>query len=122
MIEPAWADVKRVTTQKGAPKTRAEAERAWRRAWEELEQWRIQAWIERIPRHIKEVIRCEGGSEYREGAAECQRDWKALKRIDQYRQQVIAYMRQQALLGPNRVDPMKPLLRKPKLPDIPKRM
>ena len=43
MIEPAWAYLKRVTTRKGAPKTRAEAERAWRKAWEELEQWRIQA-------------------------------------------------------------------------------
>jgi hypothetical protein len=104
MIEPAWAHLKRVTTRKGAPKTRAEAERVWKQAWEELEQWRIQAWIERIPRHIKEVIRCEGGNEYREGAAECQRDWKTLKHIDQYGQQVIAYMRQQALLGLNRVD------------------
>ena len=37
----------------------------------------------------KEVIRCEGGNEYHEGAAGCQRDQKELKRIDQYRQQVI---------------------------------
>jgi hypothetical protein len=32
-----------------------------------LPQRQIQAWIERIIRHIKEVIRREGGNEYREG-------------------------------------------------------
>jgi hypothetical protein len=26
----------------------------------ELEQWRIQSWIERIPRHVQEVIRLDG--------------------------------------------------------------
>ncbi|KAF1985386.1 hypothetical protein K402DRAFT_394729, partial [Aulographum hederae CBS 113979] len=51
-IEPCWFWMKRWTTKKGAPKSRAEA---------------IRAWIERIPRHIKEIIRCEGGNEYREG-------------------------------------------------------
>lgn len=30
-------------------------------------QERIQAWIERIVDHIKEVIQLEGGNEYREG-------------------------------------------------------
>ena len=104
MIEPCWNYIKRVTTQKGVPQTRAEAERAWRKAWEELEQWRIQAWIERIPRYIQEVIRCRGGNEYREGAADCTRDWKALKRQDRYRRQVIAYMRQQVLIKLNRLD------------------
>jgi len=38
----------------------------WFQAWDELEQWRIQSWIERIPRHIQEVIRLEGDN-YREG-------------------------------------------------------
>lgn len=41
MIEPAWMRLKRVTIKKGALKSRAEAERVWRQAWEELEQWRI---------------------------------------------------------------------------------
>jgi hypothetical protein len=27
----------------------------------------IQAWIERIPRHVREVIRLQGGNEYKEG-------------------------------------------------------
>jgi len=67
MIEPAWPYLKRVTTKTGAPKSRAEAERVWEKAWEDLDQSRIQMWIERIPHHIEEVIRLEGGNEYREG-------------------------------------------------------
>jgi len=122
MIEPAWLYLKRVTTRKGAPKTRAEAERAWRKAWEELEQWRIQAWIERIPRHIKEVIRCRGGNDYVEGAADSARDWKALKRMARYRRDVITYMRQQVLLSLNRLDSAEPLLSKPQEPELPERM
>lgn len=70
MIEPAWPYMKRVTTKKGAPQSRAEAERVWREAWEGLEQWRIQAWIERIIRHIQEIIALEGGNEYKEGKTE----------------------------------------------------
>lgn len=31
------------------------------------EQWRIQHWIERIPYHIQEVFRLDGGNEYNEG-------------------------------------------------------
>jgi hypothetical protein len=31
-----------------------------------MEQERIQAWTERISIHIKEVIRFEGGNEYKE--------------------------------------------------------
>ena len=67
MIEPCWPHMKRITTKKGAPKNRADAERAWKNAWDEIEQEQIQAWIERIPRHIQEVIRLEGGNEYLEG-------------------------------------------------------
>jgi hypothetical protein len=37
--------------------------------WLELERKRIQAWIERIPRHIQEVIRLDGGNEGREASA-----------------------------------------------------
>ena len=122
MIEPCWYYLKRATTKKGAPKNRAEAERVWQKAWDELEQWRIQAWIERIPRHIQEVIRLEGGNEYREGAADSARDWKALKKMDQYRRQVIDYMRQQVLLSLNRADPNKPLLKKPQPVELPQLM
>mgnify|MGYP001068972749 CR=1 FL=1 len=59
--------MKKYTTKKGAPKSRAEAIKAWHQAWEDLPQERIQEWIERLPRHIEEIIRLEGGNEYREG-------------------------------------------------------
>ncbi|KAK5998492.1 hypothetical protein PT974_00871 [Cladobotryum mycophilum] len=66
-IEPAWPWMKRRTTRKGAPKNRQEAIRAWEAAWKEIPQSAIQAWIERIPRHIEEIIKLEGGNEYKEG-------------------------------------------------------
>jgi hypothetical protein len=66
-IEPSWGWLKRRTTRKGAPKTRDLAVASWLTHWNDMPQEKIQAWIERIPRHIKEIIRCEGGNEYREG-------------------------------------------------------
>jgi transposase len=67
MIEPAWGHLKRVTTKKGAPRTRPQAAERWTKAWKDLEQNRIQAWIERIPRHIKMVLRLDGDNKYKEG-------------------------------------------------------
>ena len=68
MIEPCWFWMKRRTTRLGAPRTRIEAEKAWTKCWtEELTQKRIQSWIERIKRHVDEVILLDGGNEYREG-------------------------------------------------------
>lgn len=67
-IEAAWPWMKRTTTRKGAPKSRKEAIQAWEAAWREMPQEAIQKWIERIPRHVEEIIRLEGGNEYREGA------------------------------------------------------
>ena len=32
-----------------------------------MSQERIQAWIERIPFHIQEIIKCEGDNLYKEG-------------------------------------------------------
>jgi transposase len=66
-IEPCWPWMKRYTTKKGAPKSRAEAIRVWERCWEDLAQKQIQAWIERIPRHVQKIIELEGGNEYQEG-------------------------------------------------------
>jgi hypothetical protein len=67
MIEPCWVYLKRVITKKGGLKSQTEAEKAWITAWKDLQQKQIQQWIERIMRHIKEVIGLEGGNEYREG-------------------------------------------------------
>ena len=79
MIEPCWGYLKRVTTKRGAPTSRAAAEKAWLGAWQDLEQWRIQQWIERIPRHIQKIIEFKGGNDYREGAEERQRSRKQLR-------------------------------------------
>ena len=53
MIEPAWIWMKRETTCKGVPQNRIIATKVWTKAWKKLTQKRIQAWIERIPRHIQ---------------------------------------------------------------------
>ena len=66
-IEPAWGWLKRKTTSKGAPRYRTLMEFKWRECWIDLEQKRIQAWIERIPRHMEQVSLLHGGNEYREG-------------------------------------------------------
>ena len=70
-IEPCWWWMKRRTTRKGCPRTRAILTKVWTRCWEkELSQKRIQSWIERLPRHIAKVIELRGGNEYREGREE----------------------------------------------------
>jgi hypothetical protein len=66
-IEPTWMWLKRRTTINGAPAAKKTAQKLWFDAWEKLPQSRIQHWIERIPFHIQEIIRLEGGNEYEEG-------------------------------------------------------
>lgn len=67
-IEPCWFWMKRHTTRKGAPKSRAEAMKVWQACWrDDVTQEQIQAWIERIPVHIQKIIDLEGGNEYKEG-------------------------------------------------------
>lgn len=51
-IECAWEWMKRYITKEGRHSSRNEAIRAWERSWAELPQAQIQAWIERIPRHV----------------------------------------------------------------------
>jgi len=55
---------------------------------EDLEQWRIQRWIERIPYHIEQVLKLEGGNEYKEGYPTTTKDkayWSALLQERQLR-------------------------------------
>lgn len=66
-IEPCWFWIKKQTTRKGAPATKAAAQKAWEKAWRDLPQEQIRAWIERIPYHIEQIIKLEGGNEYDEG-------------------------------------------------------
>ncbi|BCR99663.1 uncharacterized protein AKAW2_50005S [Aspergillus luchuensis] len=79
-IEAAWPWMKRRTTSRGAPRDKKTAEEAWFKAWEELSQEKIQHWIERLMRHIQEIIRLEGGNEYKEGrTGSDKREWKGVR-------------------------------------------
>lgn len=70
--------MKRVTTARGCPQTRKEMEQRWKRAWDELPQETLQMWIEGIYNNIKEVLRLDGGNEYREGRA-AKRSYRGLR-------------------------------------------
>ena len=61
-----WAYLKRITTKNGPLTSRKAAEVAWTKAWKDLEQWRIQRWIEQIPHNIEQILKLEGGNEYLE--------------------------------------------------------
>lgn len=78
-IEPCWWWLKRRVTSRGAPATRKDMEKAWLQAWEDLPQEQIQRWIEGIPHHIQEIIRLEGGNEYKEGVQDYKRSWAGLR-------------------------------------------
>ena len=67
LLSPVGGGWKEKTTAHGAPQSRKEMEQAWLNTWKELSQDQIQQWIERIPVHIKEIIRLKGGNEYHEG-------------------------------------------------------
>jgi hypothetical protein len=67
MIEPCWPWMKRKTTRLETPRSRAAATKAWTKCWtKQLDQDRIQRWIERIPRHIQQIIELDEDNEYRE--------------------------------------------------------
>ena len=66
-IEPCWFYMKKDTTVKGAFGLKKAGIAKWEACWLDVPQFEIQAWIERIPHHIKEIIRLEGGNEYQEG-------------------------------------------------------
>ena len=53
-------------------------EQRWLNTWHELFQKKIQAWIERIPQHIEEIIRVKVDNTYKKGRIRKDtRDWKA---------------------------------------------
>ena len=67
MIEPCWFYIKVEIIKKGAIHLDEELRAVQVKCWEELPQWRIQAWIKRIIKHIKQVILLEGGNYYKDG-------------------------------------------------------
>ena len=74
--------LKRKATAKGAPDSAPKMEKVWVDIWNDLEQKRIQHWIERIPRHIQKILELEGGNEYREGRMEKVTRWNKPKKTN----------------------------------------
>lgn len=66
-IEPTWNWMKRKTTEKGCPTGKKQMKQDWITCWDEMPQSKIQDWIERIRVYVQEVIKLEGGNEYKEG-------------------------------------------------------
>jgi Transposase/DDE superfamily endonuclease len=66
-IEPTWFWMKRETTKKGAITSNEQLKEAWIKCWNDMPQELIQAWIDRIPVHIEEIIACKGNNLYKEG-------------------------------------------------------
>jgi hypothetical protein len=60
--------MKRQTTKGGVASGVEQMKTDWIDCWKKFPQKKIQEWIERIPKHVKEIIRCGGGNEYREGS------------------------------------------------------
>jgi DDE superfamily endonuclease len=68
MIEPIWPWLKRQSQADGIVRTKAEATAEWPELWEtHLPQSKLQAMVERIPGHIRQVILQDGGNLYKEG-------------------------------------------------------
>lgn len=67
-IKPSWKHIKWETIRKGPLENAKLARARWLHAWKELPQRQIRRWIKRIPRHIKEIIRLQGGNEYIKGS------------------------------------------------------
>ena len=74
MIEPCWWYLKRRTSLHKDSDKRPQLRKIWIQAWQDLEQARIQRWIRRIIRHVREVVRLEGGNDYREGSMDSEVD------------------------------------------------
>ena len=66
-IEKAWFWMKKETTKRGPTSDKKKLRARWEKCWEDLPQSKIQEWITAIPDHVKEIIRLEGGNEYKEG-------------------------------------------------------
>ena len=77
-IEPCWGWMKKRAAAHPDFDKKGSLQKIFKQIWAELEQSRIQRWIQRIIRHIREVIRLEGGNEYREGSEEKEIDRLAL--------------------------------------------
>jgi transposase len=66
-IEKLWFWMKKETTRQGPTSDRKKLRARWEKCWSDIPQSKIQEWITAIPVHVKEIIRLDGGNEYKEG-------------------------------------------------------
>jgi hypothetical protein len=59
--------MKRKTTKKGPITSKEKLKQDWIKCWKDMPQEKIQAWTERIPIHIQEIIACNRNNLYQEG-------------------------------------------------------
>jgi trehalose-6-phosphate synthase len=78
-IEPTCFWMERETTKKGLITSNEQLKKEWIKCWKEIPQEKIQAWIERIPEHIKEIIACNGDNLYKKGRKKGQSKVKSIK-------------------------------------------
>jgi hypothetical protein len=79
-IEKSWPWLKRTTTVRGCPPSKKKLAKTWNKHWDDIDQNQIRKWIEAIPHHIQEIIRLEGGNEYKEGR-DIKRGYKGQRRV-----------------------------------------
>ena len=73
--------MKRETTKKGPSTNKEQLRQDWIKCWKDMPQEKIQAWIERIPVHIQEIIACDGNNLYQEGRKKGQENYGFIKSI-----------------------------------------
>jgi hypothetical protein len=56
--------MKREISKKGPSTNKDQLRKDWIKCWNDMPQEKIQAWIERIPVHIKEINACDGNNLY----------------------------------------------------------
>lgn len=80
-IEPAWSYLKRESQNHKNWEHKKSLPKIWERCWSDLPQERIQAWIDRMPRHIKLVTELAGGNNYREGRFDRDRGYRSFNAV-----------------------------------------
>ena len=73
--------MKRTTTIFEASTSQTRLRRRWEEDWKALPQDLIRSWIAAIPHHIKQIIRLEGGNEYKEGREAYKREYAGKRRV-----------------------------------------
>ena len=80
-IEKAWPWLKRKTTWNSPAVSRKNMTINWKKEWGYLSLPQVRKWIEGVHSNIQEVLRLEGGNEYREGRAAFIRNYQGRRTV-----------------------------------------